>query len=419
MREDSITQEYGPLQGVRVMLSGSAFAGPFAARWLGDMGAEIIKIEVPGVGDNSRIGRRVGDAGVVPKWISLGRNMNSFEFDMNFDKHPESKRVFEDLVAQCDIWINNVPNIGKHGATDELAFKANPKIVIAHVTGYGLAQNGGDENLLGRPCVDPVAQAFSGLAAMQGMPGGPYLTANPIICDIVTAHQAACGALAAYIHAQRTGVGQVVDVALYESAAYLMSYHWCSQLNGEGLYERTGPLNQLWRPFGYYECADGQWVAVGVWGLKIWEKFCELMQVSSEDFPYMATCGQEDAEKVAEMDAIWHDYLAKHTAAEVEAEFMRMGMPTSKLNNAEDAYKHPHWQSRGDFIKIADVTSGEEFIDIATSPKFTKTPCCVYKGAPLLGQETDAIAKKILGYDDERIRELKESGAIAASLVTK
>lgn len=419
MKEHLIGQEHGPLHGVRVMLTGVAFAGPFAARWLGDMGAEIIKIEIPGAGDTSRIGRRVGEANVVPKWISLGRNMNSFEFNMNFDTCPDSKQVFEDLVKQCDIWINSVPNIGKHGATDELAFAANPKLVIVHVTGYGLPENGGDERLLGRPSVDPVAQAFSGLAAMQGMPDGPFLTANPILCDIVTAHQAACGALAAYINVQHTGKGQVVDASLYESAAYLMSYHWCSQLNGEGLYHRSGPLNQLWRPFGYYECKDGEWVAVGVWGLGIWQKFCDLMGVSVDDFPYMATCGQEDPEKVAQMDAIWQEYLDRHTAVEVEAAFMEAGMPTSKLNNAEDAYRHPHWQARGDFITIEDVTSGEPFIDIATSPKFNGTPCTVYKGAPLLGQESDLIMKDILGYDDERIEQLKESGSVAASLITK
>lgn len=419
MRENLIIENYGPLNGVRVLLTGVAFAGPFAARWLGDMGAEVIKVEIPNAGDTSRIGRRVGEEGVVPKWISLGRNMNSFEFNMNFTKSPDSKEVFCDLVKECDIWINSVPNIGKHGATDELAHEANPKLIIAHVTGYGLPENGGDENLLGKPCVDPVAQAFSGLAAMQGMPGGAYLTANPIICDIVTAHQAACGALAAYCNMLQTGKGQVIDVAMYESAAYLMCYQWCSQLNGEGLYQRSGPLNELWRPFGYYECQDGQWVAVGVWGLGIWKKFCTLMGVDEEDFPYMATCGQEDSEKVAQMDAIWGDYLSKHSAEEVEAAFMEAGIPTSKINNAEDAYNHPHWQARNDFITIKDTTSQKDFIDIATVPKFSGTPCDVYKGAPLLGQESDQIMKEILGYDESKIESLKESGAVAASLISK
>ena len=418
MRSNPITPEYGPLHGLRVMLTGVAFAGPFAARWLGDMGAEIIKIEIPGSGDTSRIGRRT-ENGVVPKWISLGRNMNSFEFNMNFDKVPESKEVFVDLVKQCDIWINSVPNIGKHGPTDELAMSANPKLVIVHVTGYGLKQNGGVDRYLGKPCVDPVGQAFSGLAAMQGMPDGPYLTANPLVCDITTALFAACGSLAGYYSMLQTGKGQVIDASMYESAAYLMSYHWCEQLNGGGNYKRTGPLNPLWRPFGYYECRDGKWVSVGVWGIGIWKKFCDLMGVSPDDFPYMDTCGQGNPELVKKMDALWLDWLSQHDAAEVERIFMETGIPVSMLNTAEDAYANPHWQARNDFIKIIDATTGGEFVDIATMPRFGGTPCNVYKGAPLLGQESDAIMKEILGYSAEKIESLKAAGAVAASLTTK
>lgn len=418
MRSNPITPEYGPLHGLRVMLTGVAFAGPFAARWLGDMGAEIIKIEIPGSGDTSRIGRRT-ETGVVPKWISLGRNMNSFEFNMNFDKVPESKEVFVDLVKQCDIWINSVPNIGKHGPTDELAMSANPKLVIVHVTGYGLKQNGGVDRYLGKPCVDPVGQAFSGLAAMQGMPDGPYLTANPLVCDITTALFAACGSLAGYYSMLQTGKGQVIDASMYESAAYLMSYHWCEQLNGGGNYKRTGPLNPLWRPFGYYECRDGKWVSVGVWGIGIWRKFCDLMGVSPDDFPYMDTCGQGNPELVKKMDALWLDWLSQHDAAEVERIFMETGIPVSMLNTAEDAYANPHWQARNDFIKIIDATTGGEFVDIATMPRFGGTPCNVYKGAPLLGQESDAIMKEILGYSAEKIESLKAAGAVAASLTTK
>jgi crotonobetainyl-CoA:carnitine CoA-transferase CaiB-like acyl-CoA transferase len=198
-----------------------------------------------------------------------------------------------------------------------------------------------------------------------------------------------------------------------------MGYHWCSQLNGEGLYQRSGPLNQLWRPFGYYQCSDGQWVAVGVWGLGAWAKFCSLMEVSVEDFPYMATCGQDDPQKVAAMDALWQQYRDAHTAAEVEEAFTALGLPVSKINNARDAFDHPHWQARGDFITITDVTSGEDFHDIATAPRFLGTPCDTYKGAPLLGQETDQVMAEVLGYSQTRIDSLKQAGAIAASLTTK
>lgn len=408
----------GPLHGTRVLLTGVAFAGPYAARWLGDMGAEIIKVERPEVGDTTRLGRRVDD-GVVPKWISMGRNMKSLELNMDFDQVPESRQVFLDLIATCDIWINSVPNIGKHGATDDLALAANPALVVVHVTGYGLPRSGGSERYLNKPCVDPVGQAFSGLAVMQGMPDGPYLTANPVVCDITAAMHAACGALAAVLHARATGEGQVVDVSMYESAAYLMSYNWCSQLNGEGLYQRSGPLNELWRPFGYYECADGRWVSVGVWGLGIWRKFCALMDVSEDDFGYMETCGQQDAEKTAQMDRIWTAWLAEHTAAEVEEILSGAGIPASRLNNAEDAFASEHWQARGDFIELTDATTGKQFHDFGISPRFTGTPARTTDGGPLLGAHTDQILTEALGYDAERLDALKRAGAVAASLTTK
>ncbi len=418
MRSEPIIETYGPLQGVRVMLTGVAFAGPFACRWLGDMGAEVIKIEVPKVGDNTRIGRRT-ETGVVPKWISMGRNMNSIEFSMNFTKSPASKQVFIDLVKQCDIWINSVPNIGKHGPSDELACEANPKISIVHITGYGLPENGGIARYLGKPCVDPIGQAFSTLASMQGMPDGPYLPANPMLCDIITGMVAACAGLAAYTNAQKTGQGQVVDASMYESAAYALSYTWCTQLNGEGDYERSGPLNQLWRPFGYYQCKDGRWVGVGVWGLGIWGKFCNLMNVTEEEFPYMDTCGQGNPELVAKMDKLWLQWLSEHTADEVEDLFIEIGIPVSTIQRASDAIKNPHWLARNDFVQVQDATTGDYFTDLAPVPKFNGTPCNVVKGAPLLGGQTDDILAKILGYSPEQIANLKETGAVAASLITK
>ena len=418
MHDNLITPQYGPLAGVRVLLTGVAFAGPYAARWMGDMGAEIIKVEIPVAGDTSRLGPRLPN-GSVPKWLSLARNMNSFEFNMNFDKSPASREVFIDLIKQCDIWINSVPNIGKHGPNDALCHEVNPKLVIVHISGYGLKENGGSERYLGRPCVDPVGQAFSGLAGMQGMPDGPFLTANPLVCDITTSIVAVGGALAAYINAQKTGKGQVVDAAMYESAGLLMNYQWCEQLNMGRPYKRSGPLNPLWKPFGYYKCGDGNWVSVGVWGLGIWKKYCGIMGVSDEDFPYMKTCGQEDPALVEKMDKIWQAWLAERSADEVEDAFLAAGIPVSKINSAQDAFNNPHWKNRGDFITMTDPTTGDDVIDFATVPRFGGTPANVYKAGPLLGQESDAILSKILGYSDEKIKELKEAGAVAASLTTK
>ena len=258
MRNELITPEYGPLHGMRVMLSGSALAGPWTARMLGDYGAEIIKIETPKEGDSSRIGPR-HTSGIVPKWDSLDRNTMSLELSLNFEKFPAAKDVFIDLCKQCDVWVNNIPGIGKHGATDELALEANPKLIICQTTGFGLPENGGDPAYLGRTCLDTVGQAFSGLTAMNGMPDGPYIPANPIMNDVITATMGVVGIMVAYYNMLKTGKGQVIDNSMYETAAYFQNYSWAVQLNGDGLYKRGGALNPTYYPFGNYECGDGEY----------------------------------------------------------------------------------------------------------------------------------------------------------------
>lgn len=422
MKAEFVTPEYGPLRGLRVMVSGIALAGPFAARMMADYGAEVIKIETPKAGDSSRLGTRT-EHGVVPKWISLNRNVMSVELNLNFDKYPEAKQVFVDLCAQCDVWINSIPGIAKHGATDELALESNPKLIINHITGYGLAKSGGDKDYFGRVCLDPVGQAFSGLAALQGMPDGPFLAANPMINDSMTGVLSVVGILSAYYNMLRTGKGQVVDTSMFESAAYFMTSYWCSQLNADGNYVRAGVVNPTYYPFGYYEAGDGEWVTVGVFGTNMWGKFAALMGVNVEEFSYSDTCVKSTSkpETVAAMDVIWKEWLSKHSAAEAEAELSKAGIASSVLMKADAAFVHPHWNARNDFIKLKDETTGDLLDDFAAAPKFLGSPVdySKYHGAPILGQHTDLVMGKILGYDDAKIADLKEKGIIAASLITK
>lgn len=420
MRNNLITPEYGPLHGLRVMVSGIAAAGPFTGRYLGDLGAEIIKIETPKVGDSSRFGYR-HESGIVPKWDSLDRNCMSIELNLNFEKFPESRQIFIDLCKQCDVWVNSIPGIGKHGATDALALEANPKLIINQITGYGLPENGGDPEYLGRTCLDPVGQAFSGLAALNGMPDGPYITANPVLNDVMTSFVSVVGILSAYYQMLKTGKGQVIDSSMYESAAYFINYHWAIQLNGQGNFKRPGPLSALYYPFGYYECADGEWVSIGVFGVNMWKKFTTLMGISDEEYTYEAVCCQNDREKLEEVDKIWKKWLTEHTAVEAEKELAAHHIAASMLMKADSAFKHPHWNARHDFIKLKDQTNGTEIHDFATAPKFCGTPIDYekYQAAPILGQHTDVILGSILGYSEEHIEKLKKSGAVAASMITK
>jgi len=423
MRSELITPEYGPLYGMRVLVTGSALAGPWTARMLGDYGAEILKVETPGVGDSSRQGPR-HPTGIVPKWVSMGRNMKSIELNLNFDKFPEAKEVFVDLCKQCDVWINNIPGIHKHGASNELALEANPKLVILQTTGFGLPENGGDPRYLGRTCLDTVGQAFSGLASMNGMPDGPYIPAAPIIDDVNTAMMGVIGILVAYTYAQKTGKGQVVDNSMYEAGAASMNFHWATQLNDcGGLYKRGGALNATYAPFGNYECGDGEWVAIGVFGAPMWKRFVALMGHTEEEYSFQDTgvIASADPKKLKEMDEIWKAWLSKHTAAEVEAIFTENKMPASKIMKATDCVEHPHYIARNNFIKLKDHTNGTEVTDFCTVPHFSvsKIDYSKYEGAPILGEHTDEILTKVLGYSEEKIDELKKADAVRASLITK
>ena len=133
----------------------------------------------------------------------------------------------------------------------------------------------------------------------------------------------------------------------------------------------------------------------------------------------METCGQDNPEKVKQMETIWEKYLAEHTAAEVETTFQGLRIPVSMVYNAEDAFNHPHWQARGSIIKEQDATTGEDFYDICTSPRFIGTPCDTHRGGPLLGQQSDQIMQEVLGYSEQKIEELKACESVAASLTTK
>lgn len=422
MRENLINPEYGPLYGMRVMLSGSALAGPWTARMMGDYGAEIIKIEPPKTGDTSRVGPR-HSSGIVPKWDSLDRNTMSIEMSLNFEKCPEAKEIFVDLCKQCDVWVNNIPGIEKHGATNALALEANPKLVICHTTGYGLAENGGDPAYLGRSCLDTVGQAFSGLTAMNGMPDGPYIPANPIMNDVIAATMGVVGIMVAYYSMLKTGKGQVVDNSMYESAAYFQNYYWAIQLNGGGPYQRGGALNPTYFPFGNYQCGDGEWVAVGVFGTNLWRKFVTLMGKTVEEFSFEGTGVYASAvpEKLEAMEKIWEDWLSKYSAAEVERIFSENGIPASLIMKADMAVKHPHWIARKNFITLKDHTNGTEITDFCAVPHFSGTPIdySKYQAAPILGEHTDVILTQVLGYSEEKVSNLKESGAVAASLITK
>ncbi len=279
-RAPLLVPEFGPLKGTRVLLTGSIVAGPFIATMLGDLGAEVIHVEAPGSGDTYRtLGPFLVKNG---KKISLpfsndARNRLSMTLDLRINKNPESKEIFLGLIKQSDIWIENLVWLEeRYGITDEMVMKVNPKIVIVHVSGYGHPEFGGVPKICKRASYDLIGQAYSGWPNVIGFREGSPTRLSLWAYDYVSALVGTIGALAAYAHAQKTGEGQVVDVAQYEAVARILESYFTAYLNAGIEREREGNKAAGFQPYGIFRAKDG-WIAIGAFGPAVYNRFLQAM----------------------------------------------------------------------------------------------------------------------------------------------
>ncbi|GIT42340.1 MAG: hypothetical protein Ct9H300mP11_02760 [Chloroflexota bacterium] len=219
-----LPDQFGPLQGVRILSTGTIVAQPYAAALAAEMGAEVIQIERPGVGDVTRgIGVHNDDGtGLHLNSLWLQDRRNTFSITLDFSSF-EGRELFLRLIPNVDIWMESskAGTYAKWGLDDSAVLAINPSIVITHVSGYGQT---GHPDYLSRASYDPIGQAFGGTMAITGSPEPePPITARPLAADYTTAQMCLWSTLAAYIHALRTGKGQVIDLAQYEAVHKVMS----------------------------------------------------------------------------------------------------------------------------------------------------------------------------------------------------
>ena len=219
-----LPEQFGPLQGVRILSTGTIVAQPFAAALAAELGAEVIQIERPVVGDVTRgIGvQKEGEKGPHLNSLWLQDRRNTFSATLDFSSR-EGRELFLRLIPSVDIWMESskAGTYAQWGLNDATILAANPSIVITHVSGYGQT---GHPNYLNRASYDPIGQAFGGTMAITGSPEPePPITARPLAADYTTAQMCLWSSLAAYIHALHTGKGQVIDLAQYEAVHKMMS----------------------------------------------------------------------------------------------------------------------------------------------------------------------------------------------------
>ncbi len=408
---------FGPLEGIRVLSTGSLVVVAHATAMLADFGAEVIHVERPGVGGTYRTLApfiKDGDKVVSTSWAQDARNRLSMTLELDM-KIPEAREIFLGLIKNADIWLENLVWLEKFGLSDEMCLEVNPRLVIVHVSGFGKPQFGGDPEVCDRASYDMIGQAASGWLNLMGSPDqNPPTLAKPWSNDYVSAMFAAFGALAAYIHAQKTGEGQVVDVAQFEASARILCDTFVSYLEAGILRGRTGNKSPAFQPYDVFRARD-RWVAIGAFGPAVYERFVRALGLDPEYYSWKECASSLEAvssEKGRELDRITREWVAARTAKEVEEHLARFKVPCSVVCDARDAVENPHWQSRGDFVEYEDQTLGRKIKAFGVVPKLSRTPGRVWRGAPALGQDTEAILEKILGYSPEEIRSLREKGII-------
>ncbi len=413
----AIVPSYGPLAGMRVLTTGSLIAMPGAASLLADLGAEVIHIERPGVGDTYRLlgpfingenGKKIG-AG----WVQDARNRLSLTLETNL-KVEEAREVFYALIKNSDIWMENIVWTEKLGIYDEELLKVNPSLVIVHVSGYGKAKFGGDPDVCDRASYDMIGQAASGYLNINGDPDRPPTRSNPWTNDYVSAMFCLYGALAAYVHAQKTGQGQVVDVAQFEAQAKFLS-DYITAYAAEGIMRtRTGNKTTAFQPYDVYKAKD-KYVALGAFGPAVFGRFIKAIGVDPNVYTFEATSSSPEAvasELGRELDRITREWIAERTAQEVEDHMAKFRVPCSVVVDAADIVNNAHWIARQDIIEYEDQTVKRKVKAVGVVPKMEKTPGQVWRGAPALGQDTEAILTKICGYGEEDIAVLREKRII-------
>ena len=417
-KKKSVIPKFGPLAGVRVIGAGSIVAMPHAANMLADFGAEVIHIERPGVGDTFRgLGPFAVHEGkkVSTSWAQDARNRLSLSLNLDL-KIPEVKELFLGLIKETDIFMENLVWLDKYGISDELLLEVNPKLVIVHVSGNGRPQFGGIPEVCDRASYDMIGQAYSGFLFLNGDKDRPPTIGKPWVNDYQSALTAVFAALVGYINVQKTGKGQAIDVAQFESGARLMADTFVSYTEANVMRVRSGASKaEAFQPYGLFQDKEGDYIAIGAFGPGVYNRFVKAVGFDLEYYNFK-DCSSSPAavasEKGQELDGKIVEWVAARSANEVVEVMAKAKVGCSKVYTAADAVVDPHWIDRGDIIEYEDQTLKKNIKAFGIVPKFSDTPGKVWRGAPTIGQDTTAILSKLLGYSPEKIEDLRAKGLV-------
>ena len=392
----------GPLEGLVVVEAGQLIAGPFCGQLLGDMGATVIKIEPPGVGDPMRAWGR----GAPVWWEVIARNKRSVSIDL---RKAEGQDLARRLIEGADILIENFRpgTLEGWGLAPERLHQTHPGLIVVRMSGYGQTGPYADRAGFGG-----IGEAMGGWRNIVGEPDRPPSRMGVSIGDTLAATYGCLGALAALRHRDRTGQGQVVDSALYEAVLTAMESLVPEYVATGQSRERSGAILPGIAPSNVYPCRDGEYL-IGANGEGVFRRLCEAMgRPELVIDPRYADHTSRGANQ-AELDALIGDWTRTLAVEELEALMLKHGVPAGRIYKPADMLADPHFAAREAIVEMADHPRWPGLKMQNVFPKLSATPGSVRTIAPQsVGQDNQEILGSRLGLDEETLARLQAAGVI-------
>ena len=393
-----------PLDGVRILAVSQFGAGPFGTQMLADLGADIIKIEDPGVGgDSARYVPPFQGEADSPYFQSFNRGKRSVSINL---RHPDGQAVFRDLVRVSDAVFNNargdLPD--KLGLTYEQLKDTNPRVVCCSLTGYGRTGPRAAE-----PAFDYLVQGYAGYMAVTGEPDGPPGKCGVSVIDFAGGYAAMVGLMVGLFDAQRTGAGRDVDISLLDTAVSMLSYFAVWTLNRDWIAERTrSSAHQTIVPAQNFPTRDG-WIVIFCNKDKFWRDLVETLGAPelAEDARFR-TFGDRFANKDALLPLLQARFATRTTEEWLDR--LRGRVPCAPVNDVRQALADPQVLARDMIVEVEHPDFGT--LKEVRSPVRTEGEIRHPARAPRLGEHTDQILREVLSYSDSTIARLRATGVI-------
>jgi crotonobetainyl-CoA:carnitine CoA-transferase CaiB-like acyl-CoA transferase len=392
-----------PLAGIRVIDLTRVLAGPFCAMALGDMGAEVIKIEEPGRGDDTR-GWPPFAGGEATYFMAVNRSKKSLTLNL---KAPEGQAILRRLITRADVVLENF----RPGTMERLGFgfealrKANPRLVYCSISGFG--ESGPEAS---RPGYDLIVQGESGVMDLTGFPDGPPVKVGNSIADLVAGMSAAHGITLALLARARSRRGQKVEIGMLDVMAALLTYQAGLYWNAGGRPARRGNAHPSIVPYEVYQAQDA-YLTLGVANNSLFERCCGAL-----GRPELAKDGRFDTEakRVANRDTlnpILNAELGKRPAAEWLERLDKAGVPAGKIKTVAEVCESPHLKARGMVVSLPHPKAGAVTM-MGVPIRLWDTPGAARVAPPLLGQHTEEILTRLLRYPRARVAKLRAAGVV-------